>query len=43
MTRAVFDTNGMEYKRTEVGLIPEEWRVSSVGAEFTIQLGTNDA
>ena len=39
MTRAVFDTNGMEYKRTEVGVIPEDWRVSSVGAEFTIQLG----
>ena len=27
------------YKRTEAGVIPEDWRVSSVGAEFTIQLG----
>ena len=39
MTRAVFDANGMEYKRTDAGVIPEDWRVSSVGAEFTIQLG----
>lgn len=27
------------YKRTEVGVIPEDWEVSSVGREFTIQLG----
>jgi len=27
------------YKLTEVGVIPEEWRVSKVGAEFEIQLG----
>ena len=27
------------YKRTEVGVIPEDWDVSKVGAEFTIQLG----
>lgn len=27
------------YKRTEVGVIPEDWGVSSVGSEFTIQLG----
>ncbi len=27
------------YKRTEVGVIPEDWDVSSVGSEFTIQLG----
>lgn len=27
------------FKRTEVGLIPEDWDVSTVGAEFTIQLG----
>ena len=39
MTLVVFDTNGMEYKRTEAGVIPEDWRVSSVGAEFAIQLG----
>jgi type I restriction enzyme, S subunit len=27
------------YKQTEVGLIPVDWIVSSVGAEFNIQLG----
>ncbi len=27
------------YKRTEVGVITEDWEVSSVGREFTIQLG----
>lgn len=27
------------YKQTEVGVIPEGWEVSTVGAEFTIQLG----
>lgn len=27
------------YKRTGAGVIPEDWRVSSVGAEFTVQLG----
>ena len=27
------------YKRTEVGVIPEEWGLSTVGAEFEIQLG----
>jgi type I restriction enzyme S subunit len=27
------------YKRTEVGIIPEEWEVSSVGREFSVQLG----
>ena len=27
------------YKRTEVGMIPEDWSVSPVGAEFSIQLG----
>ena len=27
------------YKRTEVGVIPEDWDVSSVGMEFTVQLG----
>ncbi len=27
------------YKRTEVGVIPEDWGVSTVGAEFRIQLG----
>ncbi len=27
------------YKQTEVGAIPEDWRVSTVGAEFSIQLG----
>jgi type I restriction enzyme S subunit len=27
------------YKQTEVGVIPEEWEVSSVGEEFEIQLG----
>ena len=27
------------YRRTEVGVIPEDWSVSMVGAEFKIQLG----
>ena len=27
------------YKQTAVGVIPRDWRVSSVGAEFNIQLG----
>ena len=27
------------YKQTEVGVIPQDWRVSSVGAEFKVQLG----
>ena len=27
------------YKQTEVGVIPEEWRVSTVGHEFEIKLG----
>jgi type I restriction enzyme S subunit len=27
------------YKQTEVGVIPEDWEVSSVGQEFEIQLG----
>ncbi len=27
------------YKKTEVGVIPEDWTISSVGAEFSIQLG----
>lgn len=27
------------YKQTEAGVIPQDWCVSSVGAEFNIQLG----
>ncbi|MCB9087920.1 MAG: restriction endonuclease subunit S [Calditrichae bacterium] len=27
------------YKQTEVGVIPEDWEVTYIGAEFTIQLG----
>lgn len=27
------------YKQTEVGVIPEEWEVSTVGREFSVQLG----
>ena len=27
------------YKQTEVGVIPEEWEVSSVGREYEIKLG----
>ena len=27
------------YKQTEVGVIPKDWLVSTVGAEFSIQLG----
>ena len=29
----------MGYKRTEAGVIPQDWRVSTIGAEFTVQLG----
>lgn len=29
----------MGYKHTDVGLIPSDWDVSTVGAEFTVQLG----
>lgn len=28
------------YKKTEVGLIPDDWEVSTVGREYEIQLGT---
>src|SRR5690349_20309479 len=27
------------YKRTEAGILPEDWHVSSVGSEFNVQLG----
>ena len=27
------------YKQTEVGVIPEDWTISTVGVEFSIQLG----
>ena len=27
------------YKQTDVGVIPEDWEVSTVGTEFSIQLG----
>ena len=27
------------YKQTEVGVIPEEWEVSTIGEEFSVQLG----
>ncbi len=27
------------YKQTEVGVIPEEWEISTVGREFSVQLG----
>ena len=27
------------YTRTEIGVIPSDWDVSTVGSEFTIQLG----
>ena len=27
------------YKRTEVGIIPEDWDVSTVGQQFSVQLG----
>ena len=27
------------YKRTEAGVIPQDWQVSTVGAEFRVQLG----
>ena len=27
------------YRHTEVGVIPEDWGVSTVGSEFKIQLG----
>ena len=27
------------YKRSDAGLIPQDWRVSTIGAEFVVQLG----
>ena len=27
------------YKQTEVGVIPEEWEVGTVGSKFSVQLG----
>ena len=27
------------YKRSDAGLIPQDWRVSTIGAEFRVQLG----
>lgn len=27
------------YKQTEVGVIPEEWEIATVGDQFSIQLG----
>ena len=27
------------YKQTEIGVIPEDWEVSSIGDEFSVQLG----
>lgn len=43
LTEAVPQASGDEvppgYQRTEVGVIPKDWKASTVGAEFTIQLG----
>lgn len=38
---AAFTANGVPkgYKRTEAGVIPEDWSASTVGAEFSVQLG----
>ena len=37
--RALAEEVPVGYKRTEVGVIPEEWPVSTIGAEFRVQLG----
>ena len=37
--RALSEEVPVGYKRTEVGVIPEEWRVSAIGTEFRVQLG----
>ena len=37
--RALAEEVPVGYKRTEVGVIPEEWRVSAIGTEFRVQLG----
>ena len=37
--RAPSEEVSVGYKRTEVGVIPEEWRASTIGAEFRVQLG----
>ncbi len=34
-----FSNTAISYKQSEVGVIPEDWEVSTVGAEFSIQLG----
>src|SRR5207247_3507119 len=34
-----FDSALQGFKRTQAGVIPEDWGVSSVGTEFTVQLG----
>ena len=37
--RALADEVPVGYKRTEVGVIPEDWCVSAIGTEFRVQLG----
>ena len=37
--RALAEEVPVGYKRTEVGVIPEEWSVSAIGTEFRVQLG----
>ena len=37
--RALAEEVPVGYKRTEVGVIPEDWYVSAIGTEFRVQLG----
>ena len=37
--RALADEVPLGYKRTEVGVIPQDWCVSAIGTEFRVQLG----
>ena len=37
--RALAEEVPVGYKRTEVGVIPQDWRVSAIGTEFRVQLG----
>ena len=37
--RALSEEVPVGYKRTEVGVIPQDWQVSTIGAEFRVQLG----
>lgn len=39
LSELLADTTSPGYKLTEVGVVPEDWEISTVGAEFFVQLG----